>query len=227
MNSRAEIVFLAAPAGKVLVQIDPGPERARYISVLKETVESLTLQGVTALRSWRGGLCVDYEPRCVRELELKEMLEAADSALRFTWGDRSNRTHTLKVTFGGRAGPDLPIAGILVGNTERALIRRFCRTAHIVRALTAPAASPVIEVPARERIPPLFQTSRSKGLIPPGTVTLSDSGITIALREAYSADLVIGRLAHSEIIPPAGSLRVGHAIRLRPINVPYDRPAHT
>jgi hypothetical protein len=63
-----------------------------------------------------------------RPEDLKDILTAADAAVRFARGNHSPSTHSLSVTFDGPASVDLSVASLLLGTTEPGLIRRLCRT---------------------------------------------------------------------------------------------------
>jgi allophanate hydrolase subunit 1 len=179
-------------------------------------VESLCILGITQIRVLKDGVHIAYDARIVDAADLEDMLAAADSAVRFMWGNSPGRTHTLHVMLGGPSGPDLSVASILLDTTEKALVRRLCRTAHAVLSLTAPAASPLLEVFTCRALPPVTQASPRMAFIPPGTLTLSGSGITITTHACHSTELVIGRISSAARLR-AGDLNMGDTVHLRPV----------
>lgn len=214
MGKCPDSTFLAAAPGIVVVRIGPCPEQARYLALYRRTVESLGLPGITRITDRQAELWIEYDRSIISVLEVKDMLEAAQSAACFAWGERGRgRTHIVPVAFGGSGGPDLTVAAILLGVSEKALVRRLSRTGHIVRALTAPAASPLLEAPAKDALPPI-QATRRRTAVPSGTLTLSNAGITITTKPWHSDELVIGRLWPSAL-PPI--VHVGDKVRFQAV----------
>lgn len=188
------------------------------LSLYKETIESLSLTGVTHVFSCDGYLRVVYDPLVVAVADLKEMLAAAYSAVHFGWyGRGATQAHTVQIAFGGSLGPDLPIASVLLGTTEKGLIRRLCRTTHLIRELAAPAASPLISTTACNGLASLVVSNRQHSVVETGTVTLSSSGIMIARCPWPSNELVIGCLSGTQ--PPVSRLfHVGDTVRFQPVS---------
>ena len=130
MTPSTGITFLSARRGNLLVRVGDPAKSDGYKSAFRDMVESLCLLGITRIRALKDGLHVSYDIRIVDAKFLKDMLTAADAAVRFARGSHSASTHSLPVTFGGPASVDLPVASLLLGTTETGLIRRLCRTAH-------------------------------------------------------------------------------------------------
>ncbi|MDR6685416.1 allophanate hydrolase subunit 1 [Arthrobacter sp. 1088] len=110
-----------------------------------------------------------------------------------TWED-SPASYELPVAFGGAAGPDLATACLLLDMPARTLIRRLCRTKHTVRSFAAPAASAVIEVPWGRDWHQMAYAGRRIKSVPQGSLTLSAVGVTLTSCDAYTDDLVVGRV---------------------------------
>lgn len=214
MTTSPGITFLSARPGNLLMRVGDPSKTDGYLSAFREMVESLCLLGITRIRALKDGLHVSYDIRIVDGKDLKDMLTAADAAVRFARGNHSPSTHTLSVTFGGPASFDLPVASLLVGTSEPGLIRRLCRTAHVVAGLSSTAAAPVIEVTLSSVLSPGVQAGRSRRTVFPGTLLLSDAGITIAAQGCFSNELQIGRLS-TPGRTQSGRLHVGDFVRFQ------------
>jgi allophanate hydrolase subunit 1 len=214
MTTSTGITFLSARPGNLLIRVGHAEKSDGYISAFRDIVESLCLLGITRIRALKHGLHLSYDVRIVEANDLKDMLTAADSTVRFARGRHSPSTHSLSVTFDGPASFDLPVASLMLGTTETGLIRRLCRTAHIVAGLASAAAAPVIEVTFSSVVSPGLQACRSRKAVLPGTLLLSDAGITIAAQGCFSNELQIGRLSPPEGSQP-GRLHVGDFVRFQ------------
>jgi allophanate hydrolase subunit 1 len=212
MTTATGITFLAAQPGHLLMKVGDPSRRDGYLSAFRDMVESLCLLGITRIRALKDGLHVAYDVRIVDTADLEDMLSAADAAVRFARGDHRARTHNLSVTFDVPGTIDLPVASLLLGTTETGLIRRLCRTGHIVAALTAPAAAPIVSLTASSAMSSGSQACRSRKAVLPGTLLLSDAGITIAAQGCFSKELQIGRI-HSPDGTPPRRLHAGDLVR--------------
>jgi EAL domain-containing protein (putative c-di-GMP-specific phosphodiesterase class I) len=152
MISTADLVFRYPSPGKLVVVLSSKAASEGYVSAFKETVDSLRIPAVIRIRAYEDGLLVVYDLRVVDPSDLGEILEVANSAVRFAHGVRSAQSHVLMVTFEGDSGADLSLASLLLGTTEVGLNRKLCRTKHTVTQLAAPAASPVIDVSVRHKL---------------------------------------------------------------------------
>lgn len=124
-------------------------------------------------------------------------------------------THTLTVTFGGPHGPDLRMACLLLNTPERILVRRLCRSKHTVKTFAAPEASPLIDIPWTGEWFMMAQASRQMRPVPSGSLTLSAAGATIASRDCYSDELLVGQVAGG-IASCMPEIQRGDSIWLRP-----------
>lgn len=214
MTTATGIIFLAAQPGHLLMKVGDPSRRDGYLSAFRDMVESLCLLGITRIRALKDGLHISYDVRIVEANDLKVMLTAVDATVRFTRGRHSPSTHSLSVTFEGPASCDLPVASLMLGTTETGLIRRLCRTAHIVTGIASAAAAPVIEVTLSSVVSPGLQACRSRKAVLPGTLLLSDAGVTVAAQGCFSNELQIGRLSPPEG-SQAGRLHVGDFVRFQ------------
>jgi len=214
MTTSTGITFLSARRGNLLIRVGDPAKSDGYISAFRDMVESLCLLGITRIRALKDGLHVSYDIRIVDAKFLKDMLTAADAAVRFARGSHWPSTHSLPVTFGGPASVDLPVASLLLGTTETGLIRRLCRTAHVVAGLSPAVAAPVIEVTLSSVVSPGMQACRSRKTVLPRTLLLSGAGITIAAQGCFSNELQIGRLSPPEGTQP-GRIHVGDLVRFQ------------
>lgn len=210
------LTFLTARRGNLLVKVGEPTRTQGHLPAFRDMIESLSLLGITRIRSLRDGLHISYDARIVDVTDLQDMLTAAEAAVRHGQGTHLSRTHTLSVTFEGPGSSDLPVAGLLLDNTETCLIRRLCRTSHVVTTLAAPGAAPVLVVTASDAMSSGAQECRPRKSVLPGTLLLSDAGITIATHECYSNELQIGRVAQR------GTTRqrphVGDFVRFQPVS---------
>jgi allophanate hydrolase subunit 1 len=177
-------------------------------------VESLNLLGVTRIRALKDGLQIGFDARIVDAADLEDMLTAADAAVRFARGDHKVRFHNLAVSFDGPSSIDLPVASLLLGTSETGLIRRLCRTGHVVATLTAQAAAPVVDVTATKAMSASSQACRSRKAVLPGTLLLSDAGITIAALGGFSNEYQVGRVVQRGTTRPQ-RLHVGDFVRFQ------------
>jgi allophanate hydrolase subunit 1 len=216
MTTSTGITFLSARPGNLLIRVGDPSRTDAYASAFRDTVESMHLLGVTRIRALKNGLHIDYDIRIVEAKDLKGMLTAVDAAVRFARGIHSPSTHSLTVTFEGPASFDIPVASLLLGTTEACLIRRLCRTAHVFAGLTSTSAPPVVEVTLSSVVSQGVQASRPRKPVLPGTLLLSDAGITVAANDSFSSELQIGRLSPAEGKQP-GNLYVGDFVRFQSI----------
>ncbi|MGF6832520.1 allophanate hydrolase subunit 1 [Paenarthrobacter sp. TE4293] len=214
MTAPAGITFLPARPGNLLIRVGHQSGSGRYLLALRDMVESLNLLGVTRMRALKDGLHIAYDVRIVDTEDLEDMLTAADAAVRFARGDHTARIHTLSVSFDGPGSIDLPVASLLLGTSETGLIRRLCRTGHVVAALTAPAAAPVVDVTATKAMSASSQACRSRKAVLHGTLLLSDAGITIAALGGFSNEYQVGRVVQRGTTPPQ-RLHIGDFVRFQ------------
>lgn len=90
--------------------------------------------------------------------------------------------------------------------------RSVCRKENAVSGLSAPAASPTLEVSVRHGLSPRLRSFRTRKAVMPGTLMLPDYGLTIATREWSSDELLIGRLSPAKT--SSRSLYIGDLVRL-------------
>jgi|GEM_PF-2720129 len=214
MTDPTGITFLPARPGHLLIKVDHPSEPGSYLLALRDMVESLNLFGVTRIRALKDGLHIAFDVRIVGTEDLEDMLTAANAAVRFARGDHTARIHNLSVSFDGPGSIDLPVASLLLGTTEAGLIRRFCRTGHVVAALTAPAAAPVVDVTATQAMSASSQACRSRKEVLPGTLLLSDAGITIAALGGFSNEYQVGRVVQRGTARPP-RLHIGDFVRFQ------------
>lgn len=214
MTTSTGITFLSAQPGNILIRVGDPAKSDGYVSAFRDMVESLCLLGITRIRALKDELHVSYDIRIVDAEDLKDILTAADAAVRFARGNHSPSTHSLSVTFDGPASVDLSVASLLLGTTEPGLIRRLCRTTHVVTGLSSTAAAPVIEVTLSSVVSQGLQACRSPKAVLPGTLLLSDAGVTIAAQGFFSNELQIGRLSQTGRTQP-GRLHVGDFVRFQ------------
>jgi allophanate hydrolase subunit 1 len=214
MTASEGLTFLSARPGNLLMRLRTTSQPDEYVSAFRDMIESLCLLGITRIRDLKDGLHIVYDVRVVDDKDLKDMLTAADAAVRFTRGDHRSRTHSLSVTFDSPGSIDLPVASLLLGTTETGLIRRLCRTGHVVASLTATTAAPIVGISASDAMSSGTQACRSRKTVLPGTLLLSDAGITIAAHGCFSNELQIGRINSPDVTPPR-RLYVGDLVRFR------------
>ncbi|BCW84069.1 hypothetical protein NicSoilE8_17420 [Arthrobacter sp. NicSoilE8] len=214
MTDPTGITFLPAHPGNLLIRVGNPSQPGRYLVALRDVVESLNLLGVTRIRALKDGLHIGYDARIVDVADLEDMLTAADAAVRFARGDHTARIHNLTVSFDGPGSIDLPVASLLLGTSETGLIRRLCRTGHVVAALTAPAAAPVVDVTATKAMSAASQACRSRKAGLPGTLLLSDAGITVAALGGFSNEYQVGRVVQRGTTRPQ-RLHIGDFVRFQ------------
>ncbi|MFF2840644.1 carboxyltransferase domain-containing protein [Paenarthrobacter sp. NPDC057981] len=214
MTTTQEITFPTARPGNLLMRVAPARDNG-YLVAFRDMVESLSLLGITRIRSLKDGLYISYDSRIVDGADLQAMLVAADAAVRFARGTHTPRNHTLPVTFEGPGSTDLSMAGLLLDTTETGLIRRICRTGHMVSALTAPAAAPVLAVTASQGMSSRTPACGPVKPVTPGTLLLSDVGLTLATQHSHSNELQVGRVAERGAAAPR--LHIGDIVRFQQI----------
>ncbi|MFF1831370.1 hypothetical protein [Paenarthrobacter sp. NPDC058040] len=214
MSDPAGITFLPARPGHLIMKVGHPSEHGRYLLALRDMVESLNLLGVTRIRALKDRLHIGYDARIVDPADLEDMLTAADAAVHFARGDHTARIHSLSVAFDGPGSIDLPVAGLLLGTSETGLIRRLCRTGHVVASLTAPTAAPVVDVTASKAMPALSHACRAHKAVLPGTLLLSDVGVTIAALGGFSNEYQIGRVVQRGTTRPQ-PLHIGDVVRFQ------------
>lgn len=190
------MAFVACEPGTLLVEILTPPFSAPPVEAFVEAVQSLELCGIVGLKKMKDGVLLTYDERSMRVQDLRALLAAAYSKVTYDAGDYCPRTHSLPITFGGPAGPDLAVACVLFDTTERTLIRRLCRSKRTIKMFAAPGASALLEIPWSDDGLQAFQASRSKRAAPPGSLLLSGAGLTITSRECYSDECLIGRVSY-------------------------------
>ncbi|MEJ1115508.1 carboxyltransferase domain-containing protein [Paenarthrobacter sp. CCNWLY172] len=190
------MAFIACQPGTLLVEILAPAFSAPPVEEFVEAVQSLELCGIVGLKKMKDGVLLTYDERSMRVQDLRPILAAAYSKVAYDAGDYCPRTHTLPITFGGPAGPDLAVACVLFDTTERTLIRRLCRSKRTIKMFAAPGASALLEIPLSDDGLQAFQASRSKRAAPPGSLLLSGAGLTITSRESYSDECRIGGVSY-------------------------------
>ncbi|MFE4196641.1 carboxyltransferase domain-containing protein [Paenarthrobacter sp. NPDC056912] len=224
MTATTGITFLSAPPGKLLMRVVDREKSDRYIGAFRDMVDSLCLPGLMSVHSLKNGFHVSYDVRIIEAGDLRDVLAAVDVAVRFAHGNHSPRTHRLSVAFRGPASIDLSVASLMLGTTESGLVRRLCRTTHLVAGL-APGASaaPLIQMTLSGEIPPGVQMCRPRRAVTPGTLLLSDAGVTVASQSCFSNELQIGRLTPPQS-PSPGRLHVGDFVRFQQNTRPVGSP---
>lgn len=149
--------------------------------------------GIERFCRLRDGFLVDFDVNSLEVYKLQSLLKAAFSRVSYGVGDYPSSTHILPVTFGGSAGPDMSIVCLLLDTPEPTLIRRVCRSKHIVRSFLGPGASALLEVPWVEAWQNHAQPRRTAQGVPAGSLTLSPLGATLISRSCYTDDFVVAR----------------------------------
>jgi allophanate hydrolase subunit 1 len=209
-----DMAFIACEPGKLLVEILAPAFPRPPVEAFVEAVQSLESVAINSFKKMKDGVLLEYDERSIDAQDLKAFLAAAYSTVTYDSGKHCPATHILPVTFGGQAGPDLAVAGVLLGTSENTLIRRICRSRHTVRMFSEPGASALLELPWSDGGLQTVQASRCKRAVPPGSLTLSGAGLTIASRAAYSDELIIGRVTERSV-GTAALLRMGDHMWLR------------
>ncbi|MBP2266205.1 allophanate hydrolase subunit 1 [Pseudarthrobacter sp. PvP004] len=204
---------LASEPGKVLVELPQPDFRGPRATAFIEALQSFEPLGITRCRRLRDGIIVTYDDGALEVHELRALLLAASSKVKYMEGDFSPSTHILPVTFGGSFGPDLSMASVLLDSAERTLIRRMCRSRHTVRSFAGPGASVFCEVPwSKDWL--RAQPDLSVREVPRGSLTLSAQGVTVTSRRGYTNELVVGRVRDAFLDVPA-EIRMGDSVWLR------------
>ena len=214
MVNLQDLAFIACEPGKLLVEILAPAVPGAFVEAFMEAVQSLESVAINGFKKMKDGVLLEYDERSIGAKDLEAFLAAAYSTITYDHGKHYPTTHALPITFGGPAGPDLAMAGVLFGTSESTLIRRICRSRHTVRMFSEPGASALLELPWSDSGLQTLQASRSKRAVPPGSLTLSGAGLTIASRSSYSDELIIGRVTDSSV-GTAALLRMGDHIWLR------------
>lgn len=85
-------------------------------------------------------------------------------------------------------------ACLLLDMPARTLIRRLCRTKHTVRSFAVPAAAALIVVRWGRDWHQMAHAGRRTKAVPQGSLTLSALDVTLTNCDAYTDDLVVGRV---------------------------------
>jgi allophanate hydrolase subunit 1 len=208
------LIFRLSGPGKLVVLLRDPEASDRYVLAFREKLESLVIPGLTGVGAYKGRLHIAYDPRVIDPTDLKAVLQAANSAVRFAFGLRSAENCVLPVTSEGHTATDLPLASLLLGISELAWIRRLSRSKHTVIGLSNPAASPLFDVSARHSLSTFMRIGRPEIKVPVGTLILSEAGMTIATHECFSHALLVGRVVKPEETSPAWP-SVGDYVRIQ------------
>ena len=213
LDYQAPAVFASGP-GQLLVELpQPGVSEAGVAAFI-EVLESFELLGVRRFRRLSDGVIVDYDVDSLELKDLHSLFMAAFSRVSYAPGDSPGSTHVLPVTFGGSAGPDMSMASVLLDTAEPLLVRRVCRSKHIVRSFSSPGASALIEVPWAEAWQSHVQPGRAIKAVPAGSLTISSLGVTLISRSCFTNDYVVGRV-NMDLLKVLPEIRIGDAVWLR------------